>query len=291
LRKQLKPALDLAFGDTGQFIELSPADDHSSRGLKGLRMNTGKALAHAGKVPAVTLGFWIIKILATTLGETGGDTLSMSWHLGYAQSTLIFACLFIALVSAQILTGRYSPALYWAVIVATTLTGTTIADFCDRSLGIGYVGGSALLFACVLLSLAAWRLAIGRISFGAFASRREEAFYWLTILASNTLGTALGDLTSDDSGMGYLGSAAFFMALLVILAALYWRRALAPVLLFWSAFVLTRPLGATLGDFLTKPVAHGGLDLSRPLASAALAMVIALGIAAFARAPRRPAMA
>jgi len=240
------------------------------------------------KVPAVTLAFWLIKILATTLGETGGDTLSMSWHLGYLESTGVFVLFLLIAVTAQIFIDRYVPVLFWAVIVTTTLTGTTIADFCDRTLGIGYVGGSSLLFACVLLSLAAWRLAIGRISFGAFASRREEGFYWLTILASNTLGTALGDLTSDASGMGYLGSAVFFLVLLGVLAVLYWRHALSDVLLFWSAFVLTRPLGATLGDFLTKPVAHGGLDLSRPRASAALAIVIALGVLAFARQPAKP---
>ncbi len=254
-------------------------------------MKRATDLLPAAKVPAVTLAFWLIKILATTLGETGGDTLSMSWHLGYIESTGIFAVFLVIAVSAQIVVDRYVPALFWAVIVATTLTGTTIADFCDRTLGIGYIGGSSLLFACVLLSLAVWRLSIGRISFGAFASRREEGFYWLTILASNTLGTALGDLTSDASGMGYLGSAVFFLALLGVLAVLYWRHAFADVLLFWSAFVLTRPLGATLGDFLTKPVAHGGLDLSRPRASLVLAMIIALGVLAFSRRPAKPGAA
>jgi uncharacterized membrane-anchored protein len=230
------------------------------------------------KVPQITLAFWVIKILATTLGETGGDMMSMTFNLGYALATAVFIPLFVVLVILQIRARQFHPALYWSVIIATTLVGTTIADFCDRSLGIGYVGGSTLLFAAVLLTLAAWRFTLGSVSASQVASRTQEIFYWATILAANTLGTALGDLTSDDSGLGYLGSAAFFTGLLVILAGVYGFTKTSRVLLFWSAFILTRPLGATLGDFMTKPIAHGGLDLSRITASAALAACIIAGV-------------
>ncbi|MBT2134839.1 hypothetical protein KK137_10880 [Croceibacterium sp. LX-88] len=239
------------------------------------------------KVPAVTLGFWIIKILATTLGETGGDSVSMSWlgettpHAGqgglngYLIGTLIFGALFAALVWAQIKARRFNAWLYWATIVASTTAGTTLADFVTRSLGIGYPGGSLLLFACVLLSLLAWHKATGSVSVNSIVSPREELFYWITITFSQTLGTALGDWIADSS-MGYGGGALFFGALLLILAALYYATSISRVLLFWAAFILTRPLGATIGDLLDKPIGSGGFEVSRPLASVVLALAIVL---------------
>jgi uncharacterized membrane-anchored protein len=237
------------------------------------------------KVPAVTLGFWIIKILATTLGETGGDSVSMSWLgettpeagagglNGYLVGTAIFGVLLVVLVWAQIRARRFNPWLYWATIVASTTAGTTLADFATRSLGIGYPGGSLLLFALVLLSLFAWYRACGSISVDTVVSPREETFYWITITFSQTLGTALGDWIADSS-LGYGGGAAFFGALLLVLAALYFWSRINRVLLFWAAFILTRPLGATLGDLFDKPIAKGGFDMSRPLASLVLAVAI-----------------
>jgi uncharacterized membrane-anchored protein len=237
------------------------------------------------KVPAVTLGFWIIKILATTLGETGGDSVSMSWLgettpeagtsglNGYLVGTAIFGVLMLVLVSVQIRARRFNPWLYWATIVASTTVGTTLADFCTRSLGIGYPGGSLLLFGCVLASLFAWYRTTGTISVDSIVSPREELFYWITITFSQTLGTALGDWIADSS-LGYGGGALFFGALLLVLAGLYYATQLNRVLLFWAAFILTRPLGATLGDFFDKPLAKGGLALSRPLASLALLVLI-----------------
>ena len=237
------------------------------------------------KVPAVTLGFWIIKILATTLGETGGDSVSMSWLgettpeagagglNGYLVGTAIFGVLLIGLVWAQIRARRFNPWLYWATIVASTTAGTTLADFATRSLGIGYPGGSLLLFACVLASLFAWHKATGTISVASVVSPREELFYWITITFSQTLGTALGDWIADSS-LGYGGGALFFGALLAVLAALYYATRLSHVLLFWAAFILTRPLGATVGDFLDKPFGQGGLEVSRPLASLVLAVAM-----------------
>jgi uncharacterized membrane-anchored protein len=237
------------------------------------------------KVPAVTLGFWIVKILATTLGETGGDSVSMSWlgettaeagqggYNGYLVGTAIFGVLLVALVWAQIRAKSLNPWLYWATIVASTTAGTTLADFATRSIGIGYPGGSTLLFACVLLALFAWYKTTGSISVNTVVSPREEVFYWITITFSQTLGTALGDWIADSS-LGYGGGALFFGALLLVLAALYFRSRLSHVLLFWAAFILTRPLGATVGDFLDKPLAQGGLELSRPLASLVLAIAI-----------------
>lgn len=237
------------------------------------------------KVPAVTLGFWIIKILATTLGETGGDSVSMSWlgestpsaaHTslnGYLVGTAIFGLLLALLVSAQIRARRFNPWLYWATIVASTTAGTTLADFADRSLGIGYPGGSTLLLACVLLSLFAWHRMLGSVSVNSIVGPREEIFYWITITFSQTLGTALGDWAADG-GLGYSGGALTFAAGLAILAALYFATRVNRVLLFWCAFVLTRPLGATVGDFFDKPLAKGGLGVSRPLASLILAGVI-----------------
>ncbi len=240
--------------------------------------------ARSAKVPQIVFSFWIIKIAATTLGETGGDTLSMSFNLGYAESSLIFAVLFIAAVTAQIRARSFHPWLYWGTIVATTLVGTTMADFADRSLGIGYVGGSSLLFALVLLVLGLWRLATGSVSVSNINTTRNEGFYWATILASNTLGTALGDLLSDDTVLGFAGGTLFFSALLLLIAALYAFTRLSHTLLFWAAFVLTRPFGATMGDLLTKPVAHGGFDLSRPASSAIIACCI---VALIALTPQR----
>lgn len=238
------------------------------------------------KVPAITLGFWIIKILATTLGETGGDTVSMSWLgettaqagqsglNGYLVGTIIFGMLLLVLVWAQIRAHRFNPWLYWATIIASTTAGTTLADFATRSLGIGYPGGSLLLFASVLLSLLAWYRTLGTVSVNSVISPREESFYWITITFSQTLGTALGDWVAD-AGLGYSGGALVFGAALLIVAGLYYFRAgVSHVFLFWVAFILTRPLGATVGDFFDKPVAKGGLDISRPLASAILAVVI-----------------
>jgi uncharacterized membrane-anchored protein len=231
--------------------------------------------ASASKVPAVTLTFWIIKIAATTLGETGGDTVTMTMNLGYLAGSLIFIAILAALAVWQTTAKRFHPLLYWATIVASTTAGTTMADFADRSLGIGYPGGSLLLLACVLAALAAWYRSEGSISVDSVASPRIEAFYWVTITFSQTLGTALGDWAAD-SGLGYGGGALVFGAALAAIAAAYfWSRA-SPVLLFWAAFILTRPLGATVGDFFDKPVADGGLGVSRPLATAILAVFIIL---------------
>jgi uncharacterized membrane-anchored protein len=226
------------------------------------------------KVPAITLGFWIIKILATTLGETAGDTVSMSMNLGYLIGTAIFLTALIALVWWQVAATRFHPFLYWATIIASTTAGTTMADFATRSLDIGYTGGSALLLGCVLASLFAWYRTLGSISVDTVREPKAELFYWLTITFSQTLGTALGDWTADTGGLGYLGAAAIFSAMLAILAGLYFWTKASGVFLFWAAFILTRPLGAAVGDFLDKPIAKGGLDFSRPLASAVLAVAI-----------------
>lgn len=231
------------------------------------------------KVPAVTLGFWIIKILATTLGETGGDTLSMTYDFGYLASSAIFVVPLVLLVAAQIRATQFHPALYWATIIASTTAGTTVADFATRSLGIGYAGGTALLLACVLGSLPAWRLTLGTIAVESVGSTRSELFYWVTITFSQTLGTALGDWAADDGGLGYLGGALVFGGLLLVLVGLWRFTSASRVGLFWVAFILTRPLGATVGDFLDKPLDHGGLDLSRPIASAVLVVAIAALIA------------
>jgi uncharacterized membrane-anchored protein len=234
----------------------------------------GTARATLSKVPEVTLGFWIIKIIATTLGETGGDSLSMSLNLGYAVSSLIFIALFAALVAAQISAKAFHAFLYWAVIVATTTAGTTMADFADRSLGIGYPGGAAILFVLLMASLALWYRVEGSISVDTVSTPRTEMFYWATILFSQTLGTALGDWMADTNGLGYSRGALVFGAGLAVIAALYFFTATSRTALFWSAFILTRPLGATIGDLLDKPVADGGLAVSRFYASAILAVVI-----------------
>jgi uncharacterized membrane-anchored protein len=236
--------------------------------------------ASLSKVPEVLFGFWVIKIAATTLGETGGDALSMSLNLGYAMSTIIFFVLFAALVTAQIRARAFHPFLYWAVIVATTLTGTTMADFSDRSLGIGYPGGSLILFAVVIGVLLAWRLTMGSVSVNYITQPKVEAFYWATILFSNTLGTALGDWVAD-SGPGYEGGALIFAGGIALVAGLYFFTKTSRTILFWSAFILTRPLGATLGDLLTKPVANGGLNLSRYTSSAVIACFMILCILLF----------
>jgi uncharacterized membrane-anchored protein len=245
------------------------------------------------KVPAVTLGFWVIKILATTLGETGGDTVTMTWlgettdhpvPYGYLIGTGIFGALLVGFVFAQISARKFNPWLYWATIVASTTCGTTLADFADRSLGIGYPGGSLLLLACVLLSLFAWWRTLGTVDVNTVASPREETFYWITITFSQTLGTALGDWIAD-AGLGYSGGALVFGAGLLILAALYFSTRISRVFLFWAAFILTRPLGATVGDWFDKPLNKGGLAMSRPLASAVLAVVIVVLILIL---PQRP---
>jgi uncharacterized membrane-anchored protein len=228
------------------------------------------------KVPEVTLGFWIIKILATTLGETGGDAVTMSMNLGYLVGTAIFAAIFAAAVAGQMGAKRFHPFLYWAVIVATTTVGTTLADFVDRSLGIGYLGGSSLLAALLVASLAIWYRTTGTVSIASINSKQAETFYWVTIMFSQTLGTALGDWMADSTGLGYAGGALVFAAgLAVTTAACFWTR-VSRTVLFWVAFVLTRPLGATVGDFLDKPLDHGGLALSRYTASASLATVMVL---------------
>ncbi len=226
------------------------------------------------KIPEVTLFFWIIKICATTLGETGGDALSMTMQLGYAVSTVIFFGIFIVAAAAQIGAKSYHPFLYWTVIVATTTAGTTMADFADRSLGIGYIGGSILLFVMLMSVLGIWRISLGSVSVNKITSRKAELFYWTTILFSNTLGTALGDFFADDSGLGYEGSAIVFLGALGVLAAIYFLTNVSRTWLFWSAFILTRPLGATLGDLLTKPTAHGGFNLSRISSSLIIAVFI-----------------
>jgi uncharacterized membrane-anchored protein len=226
------------------------------------------------KVPAVTLGFWIIKIAATTLGETGGDTVTMTMDLGYLTGTAIFLAVLIALVAIQIAARKFHPFLYWATIIASTTLGTTLADFADRSLGIGYTGGSAVLLASVLGVLALWYKSEGSVSVDTVSTPKVEAYYWATITLSQTLGTALGDWMADTSGLGYLGGAAVFLAALAVVVALYYRTDISRVLLFWAAFILTRPLGATVGDFLDKPLDEGGLDFSRPLASVILVVFI-----------------
>lgn len=233
-------------------------------------MTIGDRRELLSKVPAITLGFWIIKILATTLGETAGDTVSMSMNLGYLVGTAIFLTALIALVWWQVAGTHFRPLLYWTTIIASTTAGTTMADFATRSLGIGYTGGSALLLGCVLASLFAWYRTLGSISVDTVREPKAELFYWLTITFSQTLGTALGDWTADTGGLGYLGAAAIFGAMLAVLAGLYFWTNASRVFLFWAAFILTRPLGAAVGDFLDKPITKGGLDFSRPLASAVL---------------------
>jgi uncharacterized membrane-anchored protein len=233
------------------------------------------------KVPEVTLIFWIIKIAATTLGETGGDAVSMSMNLGYLVATAIFAAIFLVAVVAQIKAKGFHPFLYWATIIATTTVGTTLADFADRSLGIGYAGGSSLLFVLLMASLAIWYRSLGTISVDTVSSPKAEMFYWVTIMFSQTLGTALGDWTADSAGLGYMGGAMEFSTLLALVVVAYYWTTISRTLLFWAAFILTRPLGAMVGDFLDKPLSAGGLALSRYSASAVLFAFILASILIF----------
>ena len=240
--------------------------------------------AGTAKVPEVTLLFWVIKIAATTLGETGGDAVTMSMDLGYLAGTAIFAVVFAIAVGAQIAVEKFNPALYWLTIVATTTVGTTLADLADRSLGIGYAGGTAALLVLLLASLGIWQRTLGSVSVTTVASPREEGFYWVTIMFSQTLGTALGDWTADDAGLGYEGSALVFGAMLAAIAACHFWTRVSRTVLFWAAFILTRPLGAVLGDFLDKPVEQGGLALSR---YAATAVLLAFIVGCVALLPQR----
>ena len=239
------------------------------------------------KVPEVTLAFWIIKIAATTLGETGGDTITMTFNWGYLAGTALFLAALIVLVVAQIAAKRFNRFLYWATIIASTTFGTTMADFADRSLGIGYTGGSTLLFACLLGVLGLWYRSEGTISVDTVNTPRVEAFYWAAITFSQTLGTALGDWVADTGGLGYEGGAVVFAVGLAAVAGLYYWTGVSRVLLFWSAFILTRPLGATVGDYLDKPVSNGGLALSRPLASAVIAVFILMCLMVLPQRPGR----
>jgi uncharacterized membrane-anchored protein len=249
-------------------------------------MNETNIQEGLSKVPEVTLVFWLIKIAATTLGETGGDAASMSMHLGYLLSTGIFAAIFAVAVFAQIRSPRFHPVLYWVTIIATTTVGTTLADFADRSLGIGYAGGASLLFVLLMASLALWNKILGTVSVSSVSTPKAEAFYWVTIMFSQTLGTALGDWTADSAGLGYSGGALVFGGLLLlVMAAYFWTRTSRTVL-FWAAFILTRPLGAVVGDFLDKPLDAGGLALSRYSASAAIVAIIVFFIFVF---PQRAA--
>lgn len=234
---------------------------------------------HLAKAPAVTLGFWIIKIFATTLGETVGDTVSMTWNLGFLIGTAIFGIALIVLVIANIRVPRFHPFLYWSTVIASTSAGTTMADFADRSLGIGYPGGSLLLLTCVFASLFAWYRTLGTVSVTTVSTPKTEAFYWLTVTSSQALGLALGDWVADF-GPGYSGGALIFSAALAVIVLLYFFSSINHVAIFWAGFILTRPLGATVGDFFVKPIANGGLAFSRPLASALIAAVIVILIRA-----------
>lgn len=251
-------------------------------------MNTSaeKALS---KVPEVTLVFWNIKIAATTLGETGGDAVSMSMNLGYLIGTVIFAALFLAAVFAQIKAKTFQPFLYWTTIIATTTVGTTLADYADRSLGIGYAGGSTLLMALLFGSLFIWHRTLGSVSVSTVSSSKAEMFYWVTIMFSQTLGTALGDWTADTAGLGYTGGAIVFSGFLALVVAAYYWTNVSRTLLFWAAFILTRPLGAVVGDFLDKPLSSGGLALSRYSASAALFAFMLTAILLFKQRAARTA--
>ncbi len=233
------------------------------------------------KVPEVVLIFWIIKIAATTLGETGGDAVSMSMNLGYLVGTAIFAVIFIFAVIAQIRAKKFHPFLYWTTIIATTTVGTTLADFADRSLGIGYTGGASILFVLLMVSLLIWYWSLGSISISTVSSPKVEIFYWVTIMFSQTLGTALGDWAADDAGLGYRGGAIIFGTLLLLVVALYYWTNISRTQLFWAAFILTRPLGAVVGDFLDKPVSAGGLAMSRYSASAVLLVIIIVCVLLF----------
>jgi uncharacterized membrane-anchored protein len=241
------------------------------------------------KVPAVTFVFWVIKVLATTLGETGGDTLSMSMNLGYLLSTGIFSVVFVAAVIIQVRTKKFHPVIYWATIVATTTVGTTLADFADRSLKVGYAGGTTILLVMLMASLWIWKRNLGSVAVDTVNSPKSEMYYWVTIMCSQTLGTALGDWTADTAGIGYGGGIFVFGGLLAVIAAIYYFTKISRTLLFWPAFILTRPLGAVVGDFLDKPRAEGGLAMSRYSASAALVVLMVIIIFAFPHQPAKRA--
>ena len=231
------------------------------------------------KVPHVTLAFWIVKVLATTVGETGGDALSMTLKLGYAVSTVVFLAFFVVTLTAQVASKKFHPVFYWAVVVATTTVGTTTSDYLDRTLGLGYIKSSIMLFCMVLAVLVAWHFSTGKIEFERITTHKEETFYWVTILVSNTLGTALGDFVASDTGLGFEKGALVFAALIAIVAALHYWTDIPDSVLFWSAYVLTRPLGATLGDTLTKPHDEGGLGMGRITTSLVIAatMIVMVG--------------
>lgn len=239
------------------------------------------------KVPEVTIIFWIIKILATTLGETGGDALSMSMNLGYLVSTGIFAAIFVVAVMVQVQAKKFHPAIYWTTIIATTTVGTTLADFVDRSLGIGYAGGTTILLVLLSSSLMLWYRTLGSVAIDTVSSPKSEMFYWITIMFSQTLGTALGDWTADTAGLGYEGGAVVFGTVLTLIAVAYYRTKISHTVLFWAAFIVTRPLGAVVGDFLDKPISKGGLALSRYSASAALIALIVMCILIFSHKPAK----
>jgi len=240
------------------------------------------------KVPHVTLAFWGIKLLATTFGETGGDALSMSLDLGYAVASLIYVVFFAVTLAVQVASKRHRPFAYWAVVVATATVGTTMSDYLDRTVGLGYVKSSIMLFCCVIAVLLLWRRVTGKIEFENIATRKEEVFYWITILVSNTLGTALGVFVASSTGLGFERGALIFAGLLALVAAAhFWLKSFSPTALFWTAYVLTRPLGATLGDTLTKPIAEGGLALGRILSSVILTALMVVGIVLVAWAERR----
>lgn len=264
---------------------MSAASIRASINLRVIFMSNLSGNA-AIKVPEVTLLFWLIKIIATTLGETGGDSVSMSMGLGYLAGTAIFAALFAVAVMAQIRAPQFKPALYWLTIIATTTVGTTLADFATRSIGIGYAGGSALLMSLLAASIFIWYQTLGTVAVTSVSGPRAEFFYWLTIMFSQTLGTALGDWAADTQKMGYRGGAVLFGAMLLLIAIAYLRTRISRTVLFWLAFILTRPLGAVLGDFLDKPIASGGLALSRYAASITLLAVVALLLFVF---PQRAA--
>ena len=240
------------------------------------------------KVPQVTLAFWIVKILATTLGETGGDSLSMTLNLGYAVSSLIFLGFFVVTLAVQVASKRYHPVFYWAVVVATTTVGTTTSDYLDRTLGLGYVKSSIMLFCAVVAVLVIWRSVTGRIEFEHIASRQNETFYWVTILVSNTLGTALGDFVASSTGLGFERGALVFAGLIALVAGAHFFTSLPDYVLFWAAYVLTRPLGATLGDTLTKSHAEGGLGLGRIVSSLVIAVAMVAVIALTSQRQRHP---
>jgi uncharacterized membrane-anchored protein len=244
----------------------------------------------SSKVPEVTFIFWVIKVLATTLGETGGDMLSMSMNLGYLVSTAIFAVIFAAAVIVQVTAKKFHPVIYWTTIIATTTVGTTLADFADRSLGIGYAGGTVILTVLLATALLIWKRTLGSVAVDTVSSPKSEIFYWITIMCSQTLGTALGDWTADTAGIGYGGGIFVFGGLLVIIAAACFLTKISRTFLFWSAFILTRPLGAVVGDFLDKPREEGGLAMSRYSATLGLMVLMAVCIFAFSHRPAKQSL-